>query len=490
MARARCLMLLLFVVGFGNSPAAQDTAASRAGDAIRAALQRYPVGGARVGICVVRASDGQEIFARDADSLYEMASNAKLFTTAAALRRLGQGYRFRTRLVATGQVTDGVLAGDLVVVGGGDPGISGRFFGGDRMYVPRSMAQGVVAAGIRTIAGDLVMDDRFFDRTLRAQGWPEDESLWWYAAPVSALSYNDNCLDVTVTGGTRAGSPVRVTVRPEVGYGSVVSRASTCGSKRAEGLVFRKGKDGTLIIEGAIRAGQTRGESIGVDNPPLFFGAALRRALADAGVQLRGTVRLVRAGETLPPKAREIAVWTTDLTRAIDVANKRSQNLFAEMILKTLGAERKGEGTWPAGLAEVLAFCAEIGLPQGSVTLADGSGLSSGNRATPRAVVTLLARMNASPEGQRFLGSLAVNGDPETTLRNRLTEADVRGRIFAKTGTVASRGVSALSGYAYAPDGSLLVFSILTNGSGPGDVVRARKLEDAICRALLGAPAR
>jgi len=465
---------------------ARGEAAGDVGRAVRAALSRYAVSGARVGVCVRRLPGGKEVFAEAADGLFEIASNAKLFTTAAALERLGPDYRFRTRIVANGAVVGGVLSGDLLVIGGGDPTLSGRFFNGDRLHVPRWIARSVAASGVRVVTGDLVMDDRFFDRVLRPPGWPEEEWLRWYAAPVSALSYNDNCLDIAVTGARTAGAPVRIVVRPQVGYGKIVNAATTCASRRREGITFRRNTDGSLAIGGRIRAGHTRGEHITVENPPLFLAAAVRKALAEAGVEVRGTARLVRPDEDLRADAREIAAWETDLVRAVEVANRRSQNLFAEQILKTLGAERRGKGTWENGLAEVHGFCAEIGLPRRGVALADGSGLSPGNRATPRAVVALLVYMHASDNAKPFHDSLAVNGDRETTLRNRLTEPPYKGRIFAKTGTVKSRGVSALSGYAHSPNGALFAFSIITNGSQPAHVYRAKKLENAICRALLG----
>ena len=158
---------------------------------IERALDAHAVPGADTGICVMRLSDGRTFFSREADTLFEMASNAKLFTTAAALHHLGPDYEFKTSVITNGPIEDGVLRGDLVIVGGGDPCISGRLYGGDVMHVPDAIADAVSEFGIRAIAGDLVMDDRLFDRKLRPENWPAGESLWWYAAPVSALSFNE-----------------------------------------------------------------------------------------------------------------------------------------------------------------------------------------------------------------------------------------------------------------------------------------------------------
>jgi len=466
---------------------AQDQGAARRAEAVRRAFSKHPVPGARVGIAVTRLADGKTIFSHDAATPLHLASNAKLFTTAAALWKLGADYQFRTAVIANGRIERGTLNGDLVIVGGGDPTISGRF-SGDRMHVPKQIAAAVRQFKIQRITGDLVMDDRLFDRVLRAPGWPKAELLWWYTAPVSALSFNDNCLDIAVTGAAGAGKPARIKVRPDVKYARVINRCTTGGSRKTARVTFARGERGAVIISGRIAPKQTRSENITVTSPPLFLAAAIRTSIEELGIRIAGRSRLVRDGEKARPEAREIFAVTTPLTRAVTVANQRSQNFYAEQILKTLGAARTGVGTFQSGVRAIEEFLKAAAIPPSAVTLADGCGLSPENRASPQAIVTLLRFMYESEFKDIFFNSLAAGGLARTSLRNRMTQPPMKGRIHAKTGTVQSRGLSALSGYAEALDGHLYAFSLLTDGFRSGQLYKARQMENALCHALVGVP--
>ena len=455
-------------------------------EAIAHALARNRVPGARVGVVARRLSDGKEFFSQRGTERFDMASNTKLFTTAAALSMLGPEYEFRTAVIMNGRVEGDKLLGDLVIVGGGDPSLSGRFTGGDVMAVPREIAASVQRRGIRVVTGDLVMDDRLFDRVHRAPGWPRDEHLWWYAAPVGALSFNDNCADIRVTGAAAAGSAALLSVSPDVPYVRVVNRCMTCRTRAEEGVMFVRQADGALEVGGCIRIGRTRTESIAVEEPALFLASAIRAQLSTLGITVQGRDRTAGENETALPEAREIYVHQSRLTDAVAVANRRSQNFYAEQILKTLGAARTGVGSFRSGITAVQEFLTKSGFPAGTVLLADGSGLSPGNRATPQAIAALLEIMYRSELRDAFFDSLAVNGNQETTLRKRMTAPPMRGRIHAKTGTIKTRGVRALSGYAEALNGQVYAFAILTNGFRPGRLSKVWAMEDAVCRALVG----
>jgi len=454
--------------------------------AIQSAVARHPVASARVGICVRRITSGRDVFAQEADQLFGIASNTKIFTTAAALWWPGPNHEFRTALIANGKLAGNVFRGDLVVVGGGDPSFSGRSHGGDVMTIPREFAGAVKRAGIAEITGDLVMDDRLFDREHRAPGWSEAESLWWYAAPVSALSFNDNCVEVTVKGGKRVGDAAVVSIKPRIPYTSVRNRCRTVAKNKPEGVEFTRGEDGSIVAGGKIRVGSVRSESLTVADPALYLAAAIRSELAAAGIRLRGESRLVREDETALPDAREIFVWRSRLGDAVEVANRRSQNFYAEQILKTIGAAGTGIGTFESGIAGVGKFLEAAGVAEGQARLFDGSGLSPTNQATPKAIVSVLDVIYRSALRDGFYESLAVNGVQETTLRNRMGASRMKERIHAKTGTMKDRGISTLSGYAKAVDGEMFAFSILTNGFKSGRIYEARVLEDAICHAIVG----
>ncbi len=456
---------------------------------IRAALEKHSLRGARCGVVVRRLSDGVEVFSLRGTELFHIASNTKLFTTAAALWRLGPEYRFRTAVIANGKVEEGVLNGDLVIVGGGDPSLSGRFHGDDIMHVPRQIAAAVQRFGIREISGDLVMDDRLFDRTLRPKAWPKGEGLWWYAAPISALSFNDNCVTIKVTGDSVVGRPVKVSISPDISYVRVVNRCKTVPKDARHGVTLERGENGAIVVGGTLRSGKSRSDFITVQNPPLFLAASIRGQMSKQGISVAGRDRLVRENETAGPEARELFVWHSSLNGAVVVANKRSQNFYAEQILKTLGAVSTGVGTFESGLNVVREFLETAHIPAETVRLADGCGLSPGNQATPQAVAALLEVMYRTEFHEVFFNSLAVNGDAGTTLKNRMTEPAMLGRLHAKTGTIKSRGLSALSGYARSLDGEAYAFSILTNGYDPGQLQRVRQLENSLCRALVGVPA-
>ncbi len=453
---------------------------------IERALNANAVPGSEAGVCVMRVSDGRTFFSREADRLFEIASNAKLFTTAAALHHLGPEYEFRTSVITNGPIEDGMLRGDLVIVGGGDPCISGRLHGGDVMHVPEAIADAVSEFGIRTVAGDLVMDDRFFDRKMRPDNWPAEESLWWYAAPVSALSFNDNCIDLVVRARGPVGAKPDITVSPDLDYVTIRNEAEICSPRLHNTLAFSKPEERVILLSGRMKKGAVRGENITVESPPLYLAAAIRSALETEGIHVEGGSRLVERGERARPEALTIFEWRTPLVQAVKVANQRSQNFFAEQILKTMGAEEADLGSTESGLKAIRRFTREIGLRDGTAKLADGCGLAPGSEATPRSIVRLLHAMWHGPVGDVFPDSLAESGDSAGTLRHRFNDPVAKGRIHAKTGTIKSRGISALSGYVETKSGETYAFSILVNGFKASDMHRAKSLENAICRAILG----
>lgn len=479
----RNIFLLTSWLVCANLAAAEGTRA-----AVARALERHPLRGARVAVLVRRLSDGKTLYRHNAEEKLEIASNVKLFTIAAALWRLGPDFTFRTPVVADGQIANGRLNGNLMVVGGGDPLLSSRFCPGNNLRAPREMANALKAAGIVEISGDLVLNDRFFDRELYAPGWAKADRLRHYGAPASALSFNDNCLNITVTGARRPGQAPRVKVSPDVSSARTTNHAVTVAQGKRNGLAFSLGAQGEYVISGRICVGASRGENLAVADPPRYFAAALRKELTRAGIKLRGKTRMIRPGETFTPEAQTVCAWESPLIHAIKVANQRSQNFFAEQILKTLGASKRGKGSRANGIAEVMALLEKANVANGSVELTDGCGLAPGNMATPEAIVQLLTFMHKSETGALFHDSLAVNGAASGTLRNRLKEKAAAGRIHGKTGTISSRGVSAWSGYAVARGGELVAFCILINDAPQQNYYAAKLLENSVCRAILGVP--
>jgi len=430
-----------------------------------------------IGVHVVELGTGEPVYAWSADEQRIIASNTKLFTTAAALDALGPGYLFETRLLARGRVEDGVLAGDLGVVGGGDPSISGRG-NGDPYAVFRAWAAALRERGIARVEGDLLLDHGLFDDGVIHPDWPTGQLTSWYEAPVAGLSFNDNCVLVRVWPGGKGGQP-RVELVPPVPLFAVENTARTVASSRRQFVHIGRRGD-TLEIRGKIWYGSGPVETwVTVPDPVAYFGAAVRDALSREGVELSG--RLVPVERLPGPLWRRVAVHRSDLLEAVRVTNKRSQNFYAESLLKLLAAERCSTGTWANGVREVGDFLSSIGVPRGGFTMTDGSGMSRGNRFTPRQVTTLLRHMYSHPAGAEFVQSMPYGGEDMGSWKKRLADPPYAGNVYAKTGTLD--GVSALSGYARALSGKTYAFSILCNQAR--SAADARRAQDRIVMALV-----
>jgi len=437
---------------------------------------------AKVGVAALDLTTGEWLFTHNADQLFIPASNNKLATTAAALELLGPDYQFATTVSATGRLRpDGVLVGDLVVTGRGDPNISGRLHKGKTTAVLERWADAVARAGIRRVQGGIVADETYFDRQHLHPDWPREQFQAWYCAPVSALSFNDNCVFLTVRPGAKRGDPAIASTDPPTSYVTLVTTCRTSKARVGNNRVLagRRRGGNRIFISGQIRhQGAPFKMWLTVHEPALFLGTVFAEVLEAKGIRVGGPVRLLaRPGRTPPRDIREIVTTRSSLKDAVKVANRVSQNLYAELLVKTLGRVKAGEGSWPAATKVVEKFLRDAGL-RGTFSYRDGSGLARTNRFSPRQLVAILRYANGRRWGAFYLRSLAEPGE-EGTLARRL--APLKGRLHAKTGYIS--GVSALSGYVESRSGRLLAFSILVNGfrSALADVRRA---QDALCLKL------
>jgi D-alanyl-D-alanine carboxypeptidase/D-alanyl-D-alanine-endopeptidase (penicillin-binding protein 4) len=433
---------------------------------------------AAVGVHVLEVASGDTIYSYNGDDPRVTASNTKLFTTAAALDAFGPGSLFETRLLLRGAIDEGVLRGDLGVVGGGDPSIDGRASDGDSFAVFRGWAHDLAARGIRRVNGDLYLDAGLFEPRQIHPDWPPAQLASWYEAPVAALSFNDNCALVRIwpsAGGGRA----RIEIEPPVPLFQIHNTATTSGSRRHNHLSVVRHED-QLVVSGSIyRQSGPLEVFVTVPDAVQYFGLGLTAALAQEGIDVRGRLRPV---PRLPgPVWERVAVYRSSLLDAIRIANKRSQNFYAESLLKLLGARRCGDGSWSKGTQAVGEFLVGLGVPTGSFRMVDGSGLSRQNGFTPRALTQLLRHMWFHRAGAEFVQSLPSAGELEGSLHTRMTMPPYRGNVFAKTGTI--EGVSALSGYARALSGKVYAFSVLINSSR--DIYRSRQQQDRIVMALV-----
>ncbi|MFN2421157.1 MAG: D-alanyl-D-alanine carboxypeptidase/D-alanyl-D-alanine-endopeptidase [Gemmatimonadota bacterium] len=438
--------------------------------------------GGEVGVAVFSVDRQIPLYLNDADDPLLPASNMKLYTTASALDRLGPDFQYTTSLYADGTVLpNGTLTGDLILVGRGDPAISGRFYGDSTTYVFDRMAQGLREKGIRRVTGRLIGDTSYFDDRLVGPGWESGNLLWWYGARASALAFNDNVVTVEVRPGSYAGAPAEVLFHPHTDDLVVDNRVVTAGRRGGRSVGIRRRPEiGGYEIWGRVAlGGPPVRHVVAVDNPPAFVLSVLRDRLERAGIQVAGEDQVVWQRGQLTRRRWTLLVSHTS-PRMIDlvrVVNKSSQNFFAEQILKTLGAVFHSEGSFQGGAKVVHATLQGLGVSSRSLVVTDGSGLSRWNLVTARTTAELLVAMRYHPYFGEYYASLLIagyDGDPR-----RLDAPEALGNVHSKTGTL--RGVSALSGYVTTSDGELVAFSVISNGLGKGSAIA---VEDAVAERL------
>ncbi len=437
---------------------------------------------ARVSVAVADLATGTWLAEHGADLLCTVASNNKLATTAAALDLLGPDFEFRTTVAAVGKTHGKVLHGDLLVIGRGDPSISGRFHGGNPTAVIEQWAQAVADAGIAEIRGGILADDSYFDRVHTHPLWPKDQLSAWYAAEASALSFNDNCILLVVRPAARRGAGAIATTVPKTDYVTLVNRAITSRArlgKRAVAAHRALGRN-QIQITGTIREGDPPYTTwVTVHDPALFTATVFRETLAAKGIRC-GPPRLRTPTDHIEPRdVTEIITTTSTMGQAVAVANTRSQNFYAEQILKTLGREKGRKGTWPAGAEVVEAFLRRAHV-KGMFDYRDGSGLARANRFSARQLCILLAYMHGHRHGELYRRSLAEPGEPGT-LEKRRALIPLKGKLRAKTGYI--RAACALSGYLDTAGGRRIAFSFLINDFRCS-LAAARAAQDKLCLTL------
>ena len=477
----------------GNVAASRAYATSAPANARLAAridsvLARPQLARAHWGIEVRDASTGQTLYSRNAGRLFIPASNLKLIVSATAAHHLDPDYRFRTGLYTAGTVRDGVLEGDLVLYGRGDPMISARYFP-SRTAVFDSLADSLRARGIRRITGGIVADESWMDREYVRGDWEAYDLRWWYAAPVGALGFNDNSIDFRIEPGASAGAPARITGSPASGAYTLenASRTLAAGGRHTFDLERGSGP-GAVRAYGQIPLGTGADtESFAVDVPARWTGTVFREVLERKGIDVaRDPVRIVSdpAASTVRGMTPLVEWRSPPLPQAIGPVLMNSQNWFAELLVKTLGREVRGEGSWSAGLAVEREFLTGVvGIDSADFVLRDGSGLSAGNLVTPRALVRLLDYVGRTPRQAIVRRALPVSGAQDGSLRSRLM--DLRGRVAAKTGYIGN--VDSLSGFITMPDGREVIFCIISNGSGQPSSRMKAGIDDVVRAIAAGA---
>ncbi|MDQ6651748.1 MAG: D-alanyl-D-alanine carboxypeptidase/D-alanyl-D-alanine-endopeptidase [Acidobacteriota bacterium] len=447
---------------------------------ISAILQKPELAPAMVGIKVASLDTGHVLFEMNQNKLLRPASNMKLYTVAAALDRLSPDYHFVTSVYAPARPdAAGTVRGDLTIYGRGDPSIAARFNNGNYFKGIDDLAARIVAAGVKRVEGDLVGDETYFTGPEYGTGWDWNDLQWWYGAEVSALTVNDNALDLLVKPGLQVGAPAVVTTGPPDPLLTIVNRVATAarGTKR-DLTVYRGLAADELELHGSI-ALDDKGYSagLGISRPALLFVYLLRSSLAQHGVTISGKTRTI-ARRILPaaangePSISRLFEVTTLQSPPLSVIAaqtlKPSQNLYTELILRTLG-KVAGPATTAmggnltseaAGVEVVKAFLRETGVDPPTLVLNDGSGLSRGDMVTAEATLQLLTYMHRHRHAIAIRDAMPIAG-VDRTLRNRFKGTLAENNLRAKTGTLSA--ASSLSGFVRDAAGEELVFSIMVN---------------------------
>lgn len=446
------------------------------------------------GIEVVSLDNGKLLYAQNEDKLFTPASNTKLFTTAAALALIGPAYSSRTTVETSGVLDKhGRLTGDLVLVGRGDPNLSGRELpynlrtarNDHPIQVLEQLADALVQKGVKYVDGNIIADDSYFAFERYGEGWSQDDLVLADGAPVSALTINDNVVFVNILPADRAGDRAFVTITPFADYYHIDNRIiTTPGGTGRKIFINREPGSTSLTLWGNVPLDDAgANEALAIEDPAEFAAALFHQLLENRGIVVYGKQRTrhtelaslstmtvtasapARGGDdvsrTLPNQPLVLASYQSKpLIEDVRVINKVSQNLHAEILLRLLGREKGTAGTVEGGLEVLRGFLNQAGVPADQYVFYDGSGLSRQNLVTPHAVVQLLRYAANQPWGASFRETLPVAGI-DGSLADRFPNLDPNTHIFAKTGSLG--GVKALSGYATTARGQQVAFSILSN---------------------------
>jgi D-alanyl-D-alanine carboxypeptidase/D-alanyl-D-alanine-endopeptidase (penicillin-binding protein 4) len=456
------------------------------------------------GIQIVDLSTGKTLYELNSDHYFVPASNAKLFSTALALTRLGPDFAFQTRVLAPVPPDDqGRIRGPLRLAGGGDPNLSARAIPyrmgpltGNPLAAIEDLAGQLAARGVKRIDGDIIGDDTWYLWQPYATGWSIDDPQSDDGPPISALTLADNVITLTVRPGANAGDVASLSLVPSIEFYRIENRVRTVAAGGERRIQFERipgSRDAQLFGTIPLR---DRGLDllISVEDPAQFAAQALRTALQQRGVTVEGAavaehqypaeVADLTQGPPAPPlEGVELARHVSaPLIEDLRITAKVSQNLHAELVLRAVGRARRNVGSFEAGIAEMKTFLTEAGIDPAGYNLMDGSGLSRLDLVTPSTVIKLLRYMYQSPLRDKWISILPV-GAQDGTLSSRFGATPAAGRVFAKTGTLSH--VSALSGYLQRPEGNWVAFSILVNNYGARSAAEVRGVMDRICNLVL-----
>ncbi len=460
-----------------------------------AAIVNHPrYASALFGVKIVSLDTGKTLFEHESGKLASPASNSKLYTMALTLDRLGPDYRIKTSLYAQCQPdAQGTIKGDLIVYGRGDPTINSKLHGGDIFKALEPLVAVLTNAGVKNISGDLIGDDSYFHDPPFGSGWNWEDFQEYYGAEVSALTINDNTLQLKVKPGEIEGAPCRLIFNPSTSYVAVSNRTQTVakgGQRHIE--LYRPVAENLVYISGQVPINDPGSdEDVTMHNPAGLFVTFFREALARHGITVAGRLRTVdwKDREAMPLDQKQwIELGSMESSPVRDIVRevmKPSQNLYTDLMLAHVGESlQSGQSASSAGLRELNKFLAEAGVKHGDTIFEEGSGLGRDNLTTPNATVALLTFMSHHKNFEVYMNALPVAG-VDGTLKRRMKGTAAAGNVRAKTGTL--RWANSLSGYVTTAAGEHLVFSMMLNRYRDADPSISKTADmDAIAVMLAG----
>lgn len=450
-------------------PAKSPTFLPKLEASIKVALKQKGLAKSKVAVHVVDLKDGAVLYAHNADTPMNPASNMKLVTSAAVLDAFGPSRTFTTRVIAQ-KVTGSKVTGQLTLQGGGDPSL-----GWQHML---AWAHAIKLRGITQVDADIVVDAGLFDAQDLPPAYEQKQQDGSYRAPVGALTVAYNATGVVVSPG-EAGKPARVRLSPDNDYVQVENTTETVAGRGSSIRVKAVSEQGRTVIKVSGRVGQqaaTRTWRKRIDDPALHAGHVFAKALKAVGIAHKGKVRRgeLAKGEVL------VAHASSDTARLVGLMNKWSNNVIAEQLFKLLGSTSGAAATFDAARKRVEGFLTRSKISPKGLTIYNGSGLFDGNLISAAQLTALLRVMHTHKNAPEYKASLAIGG-VDGTLGKRFKSPQTRGNLRAKTGTLNE--VSALSGYVKTAGGRDVAFSIMLNDT-PTYASRLRGEQDKIAQII------
>jgi len=463
----RRIIYLLLLVGSCLGPFSMPTRAA-GGSRLEQVIQTAEAKKTKFSIYFYDPATDKPIYAHNPDTPLIPASNMKLITTAAALDQLGPDFSYQTRIA--------LWQGNLVVLAAGDPLTGDPVIAQRRQKDIYAIFQDILEQlrqrKITALTGDLLIDDTIFDDQRFHPSWPVKQSDKWYTAQISALNFNDNCIDVNFAPAAQPGQIASYTLCPDTKYVNIENECKTISSGSNK-LGGRRPQDtNNITLFGKCRYSQTI--NVTIDRPSAYFGFVLAEYLLRNGIDINGKLIIKNLRDEkgrLPGDLEIFLTHTTPIREVLPEANRRSLNMVAECLFKTLGAyfdpntstssANPAQGSWPRGRLAVEAFLKKLSIDPALYQIDDGSGMSYENRLSARCITRVLAYMLTQPTADLYRESMATPEDGTLAKHNRFSEPQYDGRIFAKTGFL-NRAV-ALSGYAKTESGGFIIFSLITN---------------------------